>query len=1305
MILVTEAASGAILDANLAAADFYGYTLDRLRIMNIADLCTVPAGECTALHSHPAHAELKHYTCTHQLANGARREIEVYASPIELSGRREIVSILHDVSEPKRMMKMLHIQRDLGQLLGAMSDLSAALSLVLEAVCRIEGIDCGGVYLVDGASGALDLVVHRGLAQEFTARATHYASDSLNARIVRTGQPRYGCYAELRYDRDPALLQEGLRALAIIPICHAGDAIAVLNLGSHTHDEVPTDTRLALEAIAAQIGGALARLRAQAALKESQENLQALFDTIDDCLFILAADGRIVQTNAAVCTRLGYTADELTQLTVLDMHPPARRGEAAAIVADMLAGRVEVCQVPLMTKQGALIPVETRVTHGRWSGQDVLIGITRDITARVRAEAALRDSEARFRSVTQCANDAVVVADHEGTICLWNPGAQRIFGYTEQEILGQPFNVLLPTSYRASHSACLAQEAAAGLFSIMGKVTELPGWRKDGQEFPLELSLSAWPTDTGSAYVAIIRDITARVQAAAALRESEARYRTLAEAAHDLIFIVDREGRVEYVNRFAAAQYGRLPAELIGRRHAELFPVEVAAAQWRSLSQVFSTGQPLHAEAVADLAGAKRWLSTWLVPIREGDAVRAVLGVSRDIEARKHMEQELQSQRDFAQQVMTAMGQGLTVTNSQGCFEFVNPAYARLVGRPAAELIGLRPADLTVAEDHAVLAQARADRKAGKTTTYETRLQRPDGALVPVLITSAPRWDGQQVVGAIAVFTDLTERKQAEAALRRSEEQLREAQHLARLGSWEWDLQTQAVMWSDEVYRIFGVTPGEFAPAVAAFEAFIHPDDRDDFLRRRAELLAETHTAVIDHRIIRRDGAVRHVQERAQVLLDGADQACRVTGTVQDITSRKEAEQIVLRRAEELAALQATVLEISAPHELPVLLQMVVEQAVGLLHARSGGLYFCDPVRQEARCVVSYRTPHDYTGTILKYGEGAAGTVAQSGAPLIIDDYRVWARRAAVYDAEQPFTTVLSVPLMWQHEVTGVLHVLDDVAGRRFTPSDLALLTLFASHAAIAVENMRLHEAAQNEIAERKQAEERLAKTARELARSNAELEQFAYVISHDLQQPLRTVAGFTHLLDEQLAGQLDTDAREFMGFIVDGARRMQQLINDLLEYARVGSRGQPFHPTDAAAALNDAVWDLRPDMEDTEATITCDALPTVLADVTQLTELFQNLVGNAIKYRGAAPPQIHIGVQREGQCWRFSVRDNGIGIDPQHFDRIFGIFQRLHTNEEYPGTGIGLAVCQRIVERHGGRLWVESQPGQGSTFYFTLPM
>lgn len=332
--------------------------------------------------------------------------------------------------------------------------------------------------------------------------------------------------------------------------------------------------------------------------------------------------------------------------------------------------------------------------------------------------------------------------------------------------------------------------------------------------------------------------------------------------------------------------------------------------------------------------------------------------------------------------------------------------------------------------------------------------------------------------------------------------------------------------------------------------------------------------------------------------------------------------------------------------------------------------------------------------------------------------------------------SVLCLPILRQDALIGMLYLENSLITNAFTPERLAVLDLLAAQAAISLENALLYTDLEQENGERKRAQAALRKAHDELemrvrdrtaalnksnhqlqgeilerrqaeadlARSNAELEQLAYVASHDLQEPLRMVASYLQLLEQRYRNSLDADAHEFIGFAVNGAKRMQSLIDDLLTYSRIGTRAMPLQPVDCAAVVATVQHSLRMAIADGDAQVSFSSLPVVMADVTQLTQLFQNLLANAIKFRSEKRVRIHVGAEMDGDYWRFAVQDNGIGIAPEYFGRIFEMFQRLHSQRLYAGTGMGLAICKKIVERHGGRIWVVSIPGQGATFYFTLP-
>lgn len=296
------------------------------------------------------------------------------------------------------------------------------------------------------------------------------------------------------------------------------------------------------------------------------------------------------------------------------------------------------------------------------------------------------------------------------------------------------------------------------------------------------------------------------------------------------------------------------------------------------------------------------------------------------------------------------------------------------------------------------------------------------------------------------------------------------------------------------------------------------------------------------------------------------------------------------------------------------------------------------------------------------------------------------------------------VPLIiCKGDMLGTLCVIDHIPRSVSQKQVEALLAL--SRQVINQLELRLNlVAVSKQACQYKLAEEELKCQRDKLARSNAELEQFANVASHDLQEPLRVVASYLQLLSLRYKDKLDTNANEFIAHAVNGATRMHTLINDLLKYSRLSTDAQPFGVVDCNTVLESAIANLKVAIEESDAVITFDTLPEVMGDATQLTQLFQNLIGNAIKFRRQVPPVVHIGVVRDANQWQFEVRDNGIGMQPQYTERIFAFFQRLHPKDKYPGTGIGLAICKKIVERHCGRIWVESEAGFGATFYFTIP-
>jgi signal transduction histidine kinase len=422
------------------------------------------------------------------------------------------------------------------------------------------------------------------------------------------------------------------------------------------------------------------------------------------------------------------------------------------------------------------------------------------------------------------------------------------------------------------------------------------------------------------------------------------------------------------------------------------------------------------------------------------------------------------------------------------------------------------------------------------------------------------------------------------------------------------------------------------------------------------------------------------------------------------------------------------------------LLEMILREVTGVIHVSRAGFFLKHDKTGDLRLAAHFELHLDQVNAFRKdhplvnWLSRNQKALTRAEMDMLPQFKALWGREWQQLDE---MAADLFVPVMVKDELVGVFILAKKLSEEQYSQDDILTLTTLANQTAVAIENARLYwhlentldalrkaheelegrvqertadlalanQALQQEVGERKRAEEAIQRYTKELERSNQELQQFAYVASHDLQEPLRMVSSYLQLLERRYRDHLDQDARDFINFAVDGAKRMQALINDLLAYSRVGTRGKEFQPVPLDEIMLQARNNLKIAIEEQEAEIACDSLPVVQGDDTQLIQLFQNLIGNAIKFHGEQKPRIQIQKERHNGDWKFSVSDNGIGIDPQYAERIFLIFQRLHNRDEYPGTGIGLAICKRIVERHGGRIWVDSRLGDGCTFYFTLPV
>jgi PAS domain S-box-containing protein len=870
-----------------------------------------------------------------------------------------------------------------------------------------------------------------------------------------------------------------------------------------------------------------------------------------------------------------------------------------------------------------------------------------------------KDSGAKYRGLLEAAPDAMVVVNQSGAIVLLNVQAEKQFGYSRDELLGQKVKSIIPEGFAERLIADGTRSAAEALAQQIGTGIELIALRKNGSQFPIEIMLSPLESAEGTLVTAAIRDISVRRAADKHLAQMEGRYRGLLEAAPDAMVVVNPAGKIVLLNVQAEKQFGYSRDELVGQRVKNIIPEGFA-------ERLIADGTRTAAEALAQQIGtgieliARRKNGTefpieiMLSPLEsaEGTLVTAAI---RDISVRKAADKHLAQMEGRYRGLLEAAPDAMVVVNQSGAIVLLNVQAEKQFGYSRDELLGQKVKNI-IPEGFAERLIADGTRSAADAleqqigTGIELIARRKNGTEFPIEIMLSPLESAEGTL-VTAAIRDISVRRAAEKHLAQMESRYRGLLEAAPDAMIVVNPAGEIVLLNVQAEKQFGyqrdelvgqkvknIIPEGFAERLIA-----------DGTRSAAEALAQQIGTGIELIARRKNRSAFPIEIMLSPL--ESSEGTLVTAAIRDISVRKTAEKHLAQMEGRYRGL----LE-AAPDAMVVVNQSGEIVLLNVQAEKKFGYHRDELVGQKVKNIIP---------------EGFAER-------LVADALR------SVEDA------------LAQQIGTGI-----ELTGRRKNgtefPIELMLSPLDSAEGILVT-------AAVRDITVRKQADANLLNKVEELKQSNEELGQFAYIASHDLQEPLRMVASYTQLLSRRYKGKLDSDADEFIAFAVDGASRMQRLIQDLLAYSRVGTKGRDLLEISSEEALLNALINLRAGIEESGAQVTHDPLPTVLADEMQLVQLFQNLVGNAIKYQSPGVPKVHISaIKKGGKKWTFSVKDNGLGIDPQYFEKIFGMFQRLHKREEFAGTGIGLAICKKIVERHGGNISVESEPGHGSTFSFAL--
>ncbi|MCU4740563.1 PAS domain S-box protein [Natronoglomus mannanivorans] len=882
----------------------------------------------------------------------------------------------------------------------------------------------------------------------------------------------------------------------------------------------------------------------------------------------------------------------------------------------------------------------------------------------------------RCRALVHAIDDGITAVDTDGELTFANERAEEILGRSADELAGDAFAELIHDGPRwdlVDESGEPLESGETPFDHVVDReetvADRIVGLRREGGD-RVWLSVGGAPqwTENGdlAGAVFVFDDVTEQ-------REVESELEEILGRVTDAFYALDDEFRFTHVNERAEELLQHDEAELLGDVLWDVFPSAAEIDEvWDAFQTALDTQEATSYELYYDRLDF--WVEANLYPSETGISV-----YFRDVTERKEREaerdemiRELQQSEERLRLALEASEMGTWELDLQTEESPVrSPQHDRIFGyeEPLEDWDVETFLDHVHPEDRPRVTQRFEDAFESGSWDFECRITRADGERREIAAKGEFHFDSEgEPVRAVGVVQDVTERKQRERRLEEANERFEAATEAGAVGTWEWRIPENTFVSGTSFARTFGIDPEDAQEGVPLerFLSAVHEDDQDRIAERIEETVDTCGEYEEEYRVWNADDELRWVVARGHVECDEDGNAERFPGALTDITERKRAELEVEEQTKQLETLFRV---------LPV--GVVVANGDGSLRRANdtareiwgGDVFEADSVEEYDKFTATWAD----TGEPVGPEDWTMYRVLQGDAVVEPHTYEIEA-----FDGERRVIMEHGMPVTDEHgDVTRAVVTLTDITERR--------------------------------------------EYQRKLEESNERLEQFAYAASHDLQEPLRMITSYLQLIENRYDDALDDDGQEFLAYAVDGADRMREMIDGLLEYSRVETQGDPFEPVDLDAVLEDTTTDLQLQIEETDAEITTGtdsdsdldsdsdsdpgSLPTVHGDRGQLRQVFQNLLDNALEYSDDEPPRVHVSAERDGSEWIVSIRDEGSGIDSDDQARIFEVFQRLHTHEEHDGTGIGLALCKRIVERHGGEIWVDSEPGEGSTFSFSLPV
>ena len=897
--------------------------------------------------------------------------------------------------------------------------------------------------------------------------------------------------------------------------------------------------------------------------------------------------------------------------------------------------------------------------------------ILEDITERKRAEerlnealcnleeqvkertAELKESEEKFRELFNKALDMITLSEVEedgvpGKFIEVNEAAIKILGYTREEMLNKtPLDLFAPGQH-AEIDEIIAELQKKGVSTF-----ESFSITSDGKAIPVEVNVHIFKLGEKNVALAISRDVTDRKCAEEALMENEKKFRELFNQATDMITLsqLNDDGIIQRfieVNEAASKRLGYIKSEFLDMTALDIYlkPSGILKMISEMLEKGYSKAE--NVQIARDGREIPVELNTHLFKLEGKDVI---LSISRDITERKKSEEEIKRSETILEEASHISKMGAYEWNIEKDEVLLSMEGQRIYGAKRRKLQFSRILKL-IHHDDVPLVQNAIDKSLKTFRPYdlEHRIVQSNGEIRYIHVRGRIlKGDNGKPAKMYGVVEDITEFKHAEDQIKRLA-YIVDSSDDAIIGE---DLNGTIMSWNRGAEKIYGYSASEMVG-----KSILNLAPASDH-KKISELIKRVKSGkkVVRYEAqrIKKDGTKIDILVTLSPIKNVEGEITGISAIVRDITEGKKAEKALLESEEKLN----TTIE-SSPDSITV-----TDLNLNII--------LCNQA------------------TVDMYGASSKDEIIGLNAFELVDP------------KDRPVLAESTKRILSENRSLNLELNLFTRNDNRFFPAEVSGNVIKDAEG-----NFVGFVAITKDITERKNAEKERETLIGELKRSNQELQQFAYIASHDLQEPLRTISSFTQLLARRYRDQLDEDADEFIEFIVDGTRRMQGMIRDLLKYSRVQTRGEEFKQVNVQHALEQALFNLKVTIEESNAEITHDELPEVTADEKQLVQLFQNLISNAIKFKKRDKPskiRISSRLDEENMEHVFGVSDNGIGMEPQYAGRIFELFQRLHTRDEYKGTGIGLAVAKKIVERHGGRIWVKSEFGKGSTFYFTIPV